>query len=103
MPVVGNDVRESPGDRLRAQTAVNEWIRVDVRLVIEIHELMSERLAKNDPDRASQRNRNGDDFPNRCCAVGHFGMDRFFIGIGQNKHDDLFDLGNLFGSRKQLK
>jgi hypothetical protein len=55
MPVVGVNVRERPNNILQVQPRLNLRVLTDVRRIVEINEIVPERLAKDRPRDRDQR------------------------------------------------
>ena len=64
MPVERVRVRESPRDSAQAQPTRHDRISVNVSLIVEVNEIVPERLSEHDPGDRDEKNANPNDQKN---------------------------------------
>jgi hypothetical protein len=62
MPVRRDDVGESPLCSIEGEPAGNVEVSIDVSAIVEINELVAQRLTKNNPRNRCERETDRDDF-----------------------------------------
>ena len=80
MPIMGMDVGERPSNALPAQSGTNVVIFADVNRVVEVDEVMADRLAENRPRNRDQRGTNRE-FQNELGAHNFGGIKFTLTGV----------------------